>query len=116
MLPYLREKLIADLTAAEKIFVYACGEPPDEGMLHALWTAIKSYGDNRLLSVRLCDEQNPPGTVRAIERGLFVGYIDKFSVGDPSVDLWLQLCQQAHLIIAGGVGLHGELLPREPRT
>jgi hypothetical protein len=102
MLPYLREKLIQDLTSSEKIFVYACGEPIEDDQIRALWTALRSYGDNRLLFVRLGDRQNPPGSVRMIERNLLLGYVDGFSVNDPSVDVWLKLCQQAHAIFVRG--------------
>ena len=110
MLPHLRDKLIADLTAAEKIFVYGCGEPLHEDVARALWTAIRSYGDNHLLFVRLCDERNAPGTVRVIENGLYVGYIDKFSVSDPSVELWLKLCRQARMMVVDGSGTRSDFL------
>jgi hypothetical protein len=43
------------------------------------------------LFVRVCDGRNPPGSVRTLGNGLWVGHIDRLSVDDLSFDVWLRL-------------------------
>jgi hypothetical protein len=97
-LQYLRDKLLADLTEAQKHLVYGCRDPLLEDEVRPLWQALRAYGDNRLLFVRPADAAHPPGMVRPIEDGLIIGYIDQLSVDNPSYDLWLQMCAKADAI------------------
>ena len=94
-LRFLRDKLLADLTEANKIFVYSCTEPLDDEAIQPLWRAIRTYGDNRLLLVRVADNANPSGSVRRLAEGFMAGYIDKLDVAAPSVDVWLDVCRKA---------------------
>jgi hypothetical protein len=48
---------------------------------------------NKLLCVRVAAPGRAAGTVEVLDSALFVGYLDKFSTVDISVDLWLRLCR-----------------------
>lgn len=96
---FLRDKLLQDLKDAEKIFVYSCRETVNDSEIRELWSALRRYGDNRLLFVRSGTDRNAIGSVRLLETTLVVGFIDKLSVDGPSFELWLQLCRQASLLL-----------------
>ncbi|HYZ34534.1 MAG TPA: hypothetical protein VE684_19890, partial [Crenalkalicoccus sp.] len=51
-LHFLRRKLLAELEAAEKIFVFKVAEPLPEGRVAELHTALRRYAPNTLLYVR----------------------------------------------------------------
>jgi len=92
---YLRKKLIEDLATGEKIFVYKSNQGVSDQDAMAIFQAIRRYGGQpALLCVRLADEGHPPGTVRTMESGLFMGYIDRFSTVDINVDVWVELCKK----------------------
>ena len=102
-LQFLRDKLIGDLRAGEKIFVFKVIERnlSDEeiGRLHS---SMRHYGENALLYVRYQDEQHPNGTVEVAADGLMIGYIDRFAFSKtdenlgPATESWLAICQAAH--------------------
>jgi tetratricopeptide (TPR) repeat protein len=77
-LRFLRNKLIEDLRAAEKIFVFKVQDPEPDAALRALYAAARRYGNVTLLCVREADAENRRGTIRIIEPGLFVGHIGYF--------------------------------------
>jgi tetratricopeptide (TPR) repeat protein len=97
-----RLRLIKDLEAGEKIFVFKNLQrnlTNDE--VARLYTAIRSYGNPTLFYVCYADETHPPGTVNAVAPGLLVGYIDHFAFSRDnkligSADsAWLTLCERA---------------------
>jgi Flp pilus assembly protein TadD len=108
-LQYLRDKLLADLSAAQKHLVYASREKLGDDEVLPLWCALRDYGNNRLLLVRPADDAHPPGMLRRIEDGLIFGYIDRLSVENPSFDLWLQICREADAIWSSAAEF-GELI------
>jgi tetratricopeptide (TPR) repeat protein len=93
-LRYLRDNLLSDLEDAEKHFVYADRGSPSDDDARAMWRALRQYGENRLLLVRLEVEGHPAGTIRVLEDGLVIGYIEKLSVEHPAYATWLHLCKQ----------------------
>jgi len=98
-LRYLRDKLIKDLEEGEKIFVYGCADRLDDSEISLLWRALREYGRNRLLFVRPEDERNAAGTVRVIETGLVVGYLERLSIDNPAFPVWLDICRQADVLL-----------------
>jgi tetratricopeptide (TPR) repeat protein len=86
---FLRRKMIEDLQAGTKIFVYKnimrtlTGEELD-----GLHSAVRRYGDNTLLYIAYQDAEHPNGTVEWRGSGLMVGYIDHFSHA-PETDAFL---------------------------
>jgi tetratricopeptide (TPR) repeat protein len=77
-LRFLRTKLIEDLRAADKIFVFKVQDPEPDEALRALYAAARRYGNVTLLCVREADAENRRGSIRVLEPGLFVGYIGYF--------------------------------------
>lgn len=108
-LVFLKHKLIADLEAGEKIFVYRLTDrslEPDE--LERLHRAVRSYGNNTLLYVRYEDANHPNGTVEVAAPGLMIGYVDRFKVApdgqlsaSPPSASWLEICRNAHNLFKG---------------
>ncbi len=78
-LRFLRGKLIDDLNAAEKIFVYHFdAQTVTRTQIAELGAAVRAYGSNYLLCVQLADADHPAGYVEEIGDGLLLGYIDRF--------------------------------------
>ena len=92
---FLRDKLLQDLKDAEKVFVYGCREALSDGEIRELWSALRRYGDNRLLFVGAAGDQNAAGSVRQLEDSLVVGFIDKLSVDTPFFRTLAAICRQA---------------------
>lgn len=97
-LQYLRRKLLDDLRAGEKIFLYKAVTPLTDAAIMPLWRAVSAYGPNTLVVARIAEPGHPPGSVRVVEPGLLVGYFDRSSTTDPSFDVWLDICRRSHAI------------------
>lgn len=100
---FLKDKLVADLRAAEKIFVRRGAHSADEiaGLLHRL----RRYGPATLLWVVPEDEVNPAGSVRVVDPGLLQGFMDRLAPPTDAYDLsptWLTVCRNAYALRAGG--------------
>jgi tetratricopeptide (TPR) repeat protein len=111
-------KLIDDLEAGEKIFVFKnLYRDLTETEVDRLHTAIRAYGDSTLFYVRYADETHPPGTVEATAPGLLIGYIDHFAFSTEnkligsSDGAWLTLCESAAQLHGKGLVHAKELLP-----
>ena len=99
---YLRDKLLADLGDARKVFVFKTNAVDIEG-LQLLHRACRAYGPVRLLHVR--DTQIPlsdrpgdaaPGRVIALDEGLHVGFLRRMGgsggTWDIAFDDWVAVC------------------------
>lgn len=113
---FLKRKLMEDLAAGTKIFVFKLGDRALTGeQLEALYEAMRRYGDNTLLYVRLCGSDHPSGSVELVKPGLIVGYIDHFSLADdglprtPSIAAWTSICKQAWQLHAGSKRAQAEI-------
>jgi len=94
-LQFLRNKLVDDLAAGEKVFVYKSNHGLSDDEAGALCAAIRRYNDKTaLLCVRLENELHRRGTLEQVDDGLFIGYIDRFSTVDINVDIWLEICRK----------------------
>ena len=79
-LTFLRQKMIGDLRAGEKIFVYKnMFRNLTDAELDRFHAAMRRYGDNTLLVIRYSEPSHPDGTVVWDRPGLLVGYIDHFT-------------------------------------
>jgi tetratricopeptide (TPR) repeat protein len=100
-LRFLRNKLVEDLRAAEKIFVFKVQDPEPDEALRALYFAARRYGNVTLMCVREADADNQRGSIRILESGLFVGYIGYFiragDGGSLGIDFvtWKSLAEEA---------------------
>jgi hypothetical protein len=100
-LPYLTSKLIDDLTAAEKLFVYRTMGRSTEAQMLLLHRAMRAYGENTLLWMELADAEHEAGSVVRLGPGLLRGFIDRFAPGadahDFSFDCWVRVLRAALL-------------------
>jgi tetratricopeptide (TPR) repeat protein len=105
-LRFLRDKLMEDLKAAERIFVFKVQEEAADRVLRRLFKAARRHGDVTLLCVMVADDRNPRGSVRVIEPGLMAGYVGHFlKPGDGNargIDFvtWKVIAQEAELLRA----------------
>ena len=102
---YLKQKLIEDLTAAEKIFVYkSTRKRLTDADLLSLHRAMRRYGNSALLGIRLQDEKHPAGVIEVLADDLMVGYLDRMVHAEVakgfSPDVWLTLLRQARAVVA----------------
>jgi len=97
----LRGKLLEDLAAPSKIFLYKAwpsGEATREQVLR-LHRAMQRHGPNTLLYLEHEQPDHPQGLVEAVDPGLLWGYIDHFSrdnLHDIAYPSWLSLCTTAY--------------------
>ena len=104
-LQFLRRKLLDDLAAGAKVFVYKMSArtltPEELARLHA---ALRRHGPATLLYVRYEDAAHPNGTVEMVAPGLMIGYIDRFNVTpegkvvSEAFDSWEAICRGAHAL------------------
>jgi tetratricopeptide (TPR) repeat protein len=101
-LQYLRRKILDDLAAGEKVFVYKTVERElSDSELEKIYLAMRDYGDNTLLYIRYSDATHPDGTVVQAKSGLLIGYIDHFQQsrtgesGPVVTHSWRALCVAA---------------------
>ncbi len=100
--PFLVRKLVEDLEAADKLFVFKGMGAVSAEEAFPLALAIRRYGPNTLLLATLADAAHPPGTVQFHAPGFMIGYLDRFAPGenahDLSFDCWVQVCRAAHAL------------------
>jgi len=96
----LWEKLIADLTAGEKIMVFRQNEPLLANDLNDLRQAIAAYGPSVLLWVQAARAGHPAGSVEVIEDRLMTGYVTtiapRTNVPDLDIPSWMAMLRIAH--------------------
>ncbi len=107
--PFLLRKLIEDLEAAEKIFVFKGMDAMPAEQVYPLAAAIRRYGANTLLFVTIADAEHQAGTVRVEAPGFLVGYVDRFAPSEEAKDVlldqWVAVCRRAYrLRLATGLG------------
>lgn len=98
-LPFLRNKLIDDLRAGAKTFVYHAMSPLPLEDASVMARSIARYGPSTLLWVELSDDDHAPGFVERLSPHLLKGYMSRFAPGENAhnFDLpgWVKLCRAA---------------------
>jgi hypothetical protein len=99
-LQFLRRKLLEDLKAAEKIWVWKSSATSDPDQVYLLMHMLRSFGQNRLLWVVESDEAHLPGTIEQLDPDFVKGYIERFAPYDNAVDVrpisWFEVCQRTY--------------------
>ena len=99
---YLRDKLVADLAAAEKIFVY-CTDAIDAGQVAALHAALSAYGPVKLLAVQpvgaASDLTGAPGELVQLGERRWIGHLSRLGVAagndwDIAFEDWISICRK----------------------
>jgi tetratricopeptide (TPR) repeat protein len=103
---FLRDKLLQDLTAGEKIFLYRCRRDTTSEDIAPVAAALRAYNpDNVLLAVRMATPQDPAHAVRRQARGMLIGNIRdgrKQPAGtgwEVDFESWLETCRQAVALV-----------------
>lgn len=99
-LVFLRDKLLADLAAGEKLWVWKSNLPLSYDDIRPLLDVLRRLGPNSLLWVVLADPEHPPGTVERVEDDLLKGYVDRFAPYDDapniSFESWYAVSRAAY--------------------
>lgn len=99
-LRFLRRKLLEDLEAGEKIWVWKSAATLDADQVQPLLNALRTLGPNTLLWVVEGDERHRPGTIQRLDRDLIKGYIERFAPYDNAPDIrpasWFEVCQRTY--------------------
>jgi tetratricopeptide (TPR) repeat protein len=109
-LVFLTDKLVADLEAGQKIFVYANYERLSGEETERLFEAVRQYGANSLLCVGPAETGHPDGTVEMVQDGLFAAYLGFFADFDfgeePVYGSWRRICETTYRLARrrGAVG------------
>ncbi|MEJ0047811.1 MAG: hypothetical protein WDN04_18105 [Rhodospirillales bacterium] len=110
-LRFLRDKLLEDLAAGEKIFLYRCRRDTKPDDIMPVAEALHAYNPaNVLLAVKMASEEEPAHAVRPLARGVFCASIrdgrkQPYRTGwDVDFDSWLETCQQAAAMFDGARG------------
>ncbi len=97
-LPYLAQKLMADLAAGEKLFIYSGDAMTDAAAAAPLAEAMRRYGRATLLAV-LADPGRT-GQVRRAGDNLLIGYVSRLTPMHAAVTLrwedWFRMLPVAH--------------------
>ncbi len=104
----LKDKLLAELAAGEKIFVYR-SSGLDGDRLEALHRALRVHGPVRLLAIQPAAPTAPTsiqgaaGELVEVGEGLFVGFLERLGVQtggtwDVACDDWVAVCRKAAAI------------------
>lgn len=95
-LSFLRQKLVRDLQAGNRVFVLKCagGVSPDD--VERLSQALRDYGSPAILCVCTATAENPEGSIREVAPGVHLGSIDFASRETEAdrADIWIALCQR----------------------
>ena len=99
-LRFLRRKLLEDLEAGEKIWVWKSAATLDADQVQPLLQVLRSLGPNTLLWVVEGDERHRPGSIERLDRDFVKGYIERFAPYDNAPDIrpaaWFEVCQRTH--------------------
>jgi hypothetical protein len=98
-LRFLRRKLLEDLAAGHKTFVFNHAGTSTAAQARPILHLLRSHGPNALLFV--CDDHaEPAGTVRRLDADLLQGWVDDLGAGRAGKPLdlgaWTSLCANAH--------------------
>lgn len=107
---FLKDKLLADLTDARKIFVYSSPRLSRDELM-ALHRALLAVGPVTLLHIRLSSSppegfpEASPGAAMEISEGLFVGYLRRPGNSpdgswDIAFDDWVSICRKVYDAVA----------------
>lgn len=102
VIAFLKDKLLADLRGAEKIFVRRGAHTLAD--MAGLARRLRRYGPATLLWVVPEDEADQAGTVRVLEPGLLQGFMDRLAPPQDAYDLspvWVDMCRNAYALRAG---------------
>jgi tetratricopeptide (TPR) repeat protein len=102
---FMRDKLLADLAAGEKIFVYKEWKfRMTEAQILAISQSLRRHNPaNRLLAVRLFDAAQPAGVVRLLTPQTAVGAIEvdarQAVLEEVPVESWRAICREAAALL-----------------
>jgi predicted Zn-dependent protease len=94
-LAFLRRKLLEDIEAGEKIFVYRSRIDLGSEVFGALHAALCKRGPRRLLIATLASDTHPAGSVHALNPNCLVGRLAQFHNVHPWLPGWQALCTEA---------------------
>lgn len=100
---YLCEKLIGHMQNGRRLLIYK-GQS-DIAIIREMLAQLQTYGANRLLWIRVADNEHRPRSVEQLSDGLLCGYVSRYGTYelDPSlpVEEWIAICANAYRLWRG---------------
>jgi hypothetical protein len=98
---YLKNKLLRDLAAAKKIFVFQFDNETTEATeIENLYNVLQSYGETTLLCVTKGNNRNEFGSVEVLKPRLLMGYVKKVAaIGMTETASWHEVCRRAYDLV-----------------
>jgi hypothetical protein len=91
----LRRKLLKDIAAANRIFVFKSLDPAfSKNQMHQLHTAMRRIGPVCLLCVKVARPGQPIGHAERLADGLYSGYVDGSVIQSGPFEQWLSMCAE----------------------
>lgn len=101
---HLADKFISCLRTGNRVFVYKHNPGINHNTLMQLHQVLQKNGPNKLLYVRIADEDNAAGTVTQHSYNLFVGHISRFAsywqADDALLSEWEAICGATYDIVS----------------
>lgn len=105
-LRFLIDKLLSDIGAGDKIFVFHPGKAVHRRAADLLGTAMAQFGAAPLLWVEPATADFPCGTVQRLSETMFIGHLGHFAPADNAHDFdyaaWRLLCRTCLVARGGG--------------
>lgn len=103
---FLIDKLLGDITAGDKIFVFHAVKNVRRRAADLLAAAMAQFGTAPLLWVEPANAEFPCGTVQRLSETMFIGHLGRFASADNAHDLdfpgWRRLCRTCLVARDGG--------------
>lgn len=99
----LRRKLLADIEAGQRIFVFkSSAEAPHPDSFVAVHAALRGIGPAPLLCVVRAETPEQVGQVDDLGDGFYLGHIDQFSRATISYGTWRRICAATAAMVDAG--------------
>jgi hypothetical protein len=96
---FRRRVILANMKAAERVFVWKSSVGSPESKVRELLACLKRHGPNLLLWVSIEDDDHPAGLVEYAGSGLLKGYVRRFApyaaAEDIEFESWYAMCRNA---------------------
>jgi hypothetical protein len=102
-LTFLRNKLLADLEAGEKIWVWRSEATSTADQIEPLYYQLRALGPNQLLWVVEAEAGDRIGLVERLDAALVKGYVKRFAPYDRATEVsphsWYRVCEAAYPLL-----------------
>lgn len=112
---FLQRKLLADLEAGEKIWVWRSEATSAADQIQPLYQQLRALGPNQLLWVVEADAEDRVGAVERLDSDLVKGHVERFAPYDRATEIsphsWHRVCEGAYQLFRRPPATHARSVP-----